>query len=96
MRPDGEEAAEERAPGHVGVLVDGHVDALDTGLLQCPQRIPHLPPVLPAGGLEVADVDRDVGPPPHGDDLLDGLQKAGALVPHVDHEKPSVGGDHLA
>ena len=82
--------------GGVGVYVAVHRKALASCLLQKRQHLRDLAaPVIPAHGLQVADVDGTVQRPGHCNHLLYGGHHAAALLPHVDSDRDLCPGHRL-
>ena len=73
--------------GGVGVHVAAHVQPLFLRPVQQLQGPGYFfAPVVPAHGLQVADVQGDPQFPGHQQHLLDGIADARALLPHMDGE----------
>ena len=74
--------------GGVGIHVAAHIQPLPPGALHQGQRPGYLrPPVLPAHGLQMADMHGHAQRPGHRQHLLHGLAHAAALLPHVDGQR---------
>ena len=81
---------EARRRGVVGVHVGAEVDAARARRFDAPDGVGELAPALPAGLLEVVDLDGDVGAAADLDHLVDRLAEPGAFVAHVRRVEPAL------
>ena len=82
--------------GGVGVYVAVHRKAIASCLLQKRQHLRDLAaPVVPAHGLQVADVNGTAQRPGYCNHLLYGRHHAAALLPHVDSDRDLCPGHRL-
>ncbi len=71
------------AGGGVGIRVDRHVDASCPRFVHCPQRLDAPAPVGAADDLVMRDLRRESATLANRDRLVDAVENAGSLIPHV-------------
>ena len=81
--PDREQVGEPRRVRDVRIAVEGRVEPVAPGALDAGERVVEPAPVARALGLEMGDLQRASGAGCHRDGLVDRVEQAVVLVPHM-------------